>query len=47
MLKSCYWPDGHDDHGFAAGNAHDFVGYLIPCLEAVAFSVHSITDTRF
>ena len=47
MLKSCYWPDGYDDHGFFAGNAHDFAEYVIPCLQAVDSSMHSITNTRF
>ena len=47
MLKSCYWPDGYDDHGFYAGNAHDFADYVIPCLQAVDSSMHSITNTRF
>ncbi len=47
MLKSCYWPDGYDDHGFFAGNAHDFADYVIPCLQAVNASMHSITNTRF
>ena len=47
MLKSCYWEDGYDDHGFFAGNAHEFAEYVIPCLEAVDSSMHSITNTRF
>jgi len=47
MLKSCYWPDGYDDHGFFAGNAHDFAECVIPCLERVDSSMHSITNTRF
>lgn len=47
MLKSCYWPDGYDDHGFFGGNAHDFAEYVIPCLEQVDSSMHSITNTRF
>ncbi len=47
MLKSCYWPDGYDDHGFFAGNAHDFADYVIPCLQAVNASMHSITNSRF
>lgn len=47
MLKSCYWPDGYDDHGFFAGNAHAFADYVIPCLRAVDSSMHSITNTRF
>ena len=47
MLKSCYWEDGYDDHGFFAGNAHEFSEYVIPCLEAVEASMHKITNTRF
>ncbi len=47
MLKSCYWEDGYDDHGFFGGNAHDFADYVIPCLEQVDSSMHSITNTRF
>jgi len=47
MLKSCYWSDGYDDHGFFAGNAHEFAEYVIPCLERVNSSMHSITNTRF
>ena len=47
MLNSCYWEDGYDDHGFFAGNAHEFAEYVIPCLEAVDSSMHSITNTRF
>ena len=47
MLKSCYHEDGYDDHGFFAGNAHEFAEYVIPCLEQVDSSMHSITNTRF
>lgn len=47
MLKSCYWEDGYDDHGFFAGNAHEFAEYVIPCLENIDSSMHSITNTRF
>ncbi|MDE0270879.1 MAG: nuclear transport factor 2 family protein [Gammaproteobacteria bacterium] len=47
MLKSCYHADGYDDHGFFAGNAHEFAEYVIPCLERIDSSMHSITNTRF
>ena len=47
MLKSCYWEDGYDDHGFFGGNAHEFADYVIPCLKEVDSSMHSITNTRF
>ena len=45
-LKGCYHPDGYDDHGFYAGNAHEFAAYVIPVLEQVDSSMHSITNTR-
>ena len=44
MLKSCYDPDGYDDHGFFSGNAHEFAEYVIPCLERVHSSNHSIAS---
>ncbi len=47
MLKSCYHEDAYDDHGFFAGNAFEFADYVIPCLEQVDSSMHSITNTRF
>ena len=47
MLKSCYHADGYDDHGFFAGNAHEFAEYVIPCLARIDSSMHSITNTRF
>ena len=46
MLKGCYHADGYDDHGFFAGNAHEFSEYVIPCLEQVDSSMHAITNTR-
>lgn len=46
MLKSCYHPDGYDDHGFFAGNGHEFADYVIPVLEKIDSSIHAITNTR-
>ena len=46
MLKSCYHPDAYDDHGFFAGNAHDFAEYVVPVLAEVDSSIHAITNTR-
>ncbi len=46
MLKGCYHADGFDDHGFFAGNAHDFAEYVIPVLLEVDSSCHAITNTR-
>lgn len=44
-FKSCYWPDGFDDHGFFGGNAHEFCDYVIPVLKKIESSVHAITNT--
>ncbi|MDJ0865087.1 MAG: nuclear transport factor 2 family protein [Myxococcota bacterium] len=46
MLKGCYHPDGFDDHGFFAGNAHEFAEYVIPVLAQIDSSCHAITNTR-
>lgn len=44
-FKACYWPDGHDDHGFFGGNAHAFCDYVIPVLRKIEASIHAITNT--
>ncbi len=44
-FKACYWPDGHDDHGFFSGNAHAFCDYVIPVLQQIEASIHAITNT--
>ncbi len=46
MLKGCYHADGYDDHGFFAGNAHEFAEYVIPVLKQIDSSMHAITNTR-
>ena len=46
LLLSCYHADGYDDHGFFAGNAHEFARYVIPVLERIDSSIHAVTNTR-
>jgi SnoaL-like domain len=46
LFKSCYHEDGYDDHGFFAGNAHEFCDYVIPVLKQIDSSMHAITNTR-
>lgn len=46
MLKDCYHADGYDDHGFFAGNAHEFAEYVIPVLEKIDSSIHAINNIR-
>jgi hypothetical protein len=45
LMKSCYWPDARDNHGFFSGNAHAFVDYVIPVLEQALSTTHSISNT--
>lgn len=44
LMKSCYWPDATDDHGFFGGNAHAFVDYVIPALRQIKSSIHQISN---
>ena len=46
LLKGCYHADAYDDHGFFAGNTHEFAEYVIPVLEQIDSSMHAITNTR-
>ncbi len=46
LLISCYHSDSYDDHGFFAGNGHDFARYVIPVLQQIDSSIHSITNSR-
>jgi ketosteroid isomerase-like protein len=42
LLRSCYWPDARDHHGFFVGNAHAFVDYVIPVLERALSTTHQL-----
>src|SRR3954470_21034404 len=44
LMKSCYWPDARDNHGFYSGNAHAFADYVIPVLEQARSTTHSISN---
>ena len=44
LLKSCYWPDARDNHGFYSGNAHAFADYVVPILEQAQSTTHSISN---
>lgn len=32
LLKTCYHPDSHDDHGHFKGNGHDFAEFIVASL---------------
>jgi hypothetical protein len=44
LLKSCYWPDGFDDHGFYGGNAHEFAEFVGPLLRVTMSTTHSCSN---
>jgi hypothetical protein len=44
LLKSCYHPDGSDDHGFFSGRGSDFADYVLPILAQLDRSIHSLTN---
>ena len=44
LLRTVYWPDGTDDHGFWAGNAMDFVDFCIPILKSRGQTLHAISN---
>jgi hypothetical protein len=44
LLKSCYWPDGFDDHGFFGGNAWEFAEFVTPLLRVTTSTTHSCSN---
>jgi hypothetical protein len=44
LLKSCYHPDGRDDHGFFSGRGWDFADYVMPILAQLELSIHSLSN---
>lgn len=44
LLKSCYHPEGRDDHGFFSGLGWDFADYVLPVLAQLEASIHSLSN---
>jgi hypothetical protein len=44
LLKSCYHPEGRDDHGFFSGLGWDFADYVLPVLAQLEVSIHSLSN---
>jgi hypothetical protein len=44
LLKSCYWPDGFDDHGFFGGNAWEFADHVCKLLRFTTATTHSCSN---
>ena len=44
LMKSCYHPDGRDDHGFFSGSGHDFADYVMPILAELECSIHTLSN---
>ena len=43
-LRRCYWPDGTDDHVSFSGNAYEFIDAIMPFLESLRSSTHSVSN---
>src|ERR1700722_4333354 len=43
-LRLCYWPDGTDDHISFSGNAYEFIDVIMPFLEGLKASTHSVSN---
>jgi len=45
LLRSCYHPDSHDDHGHCKGNGHDFAAFIVSSLPArTHHSTHAVAN---
>ena len=44
LLRSVYWPDGTDDHGIFAGNAMDYVDWVMAYVGAWISTHHDNTN---
>ena len=45
LLRSCYHPDSHDDHGHWKGNGHDFAAFIVSSLpERTHHSTHAVAN---
>ena len=45
LLKSVYWPDALEEHGLFDGNAWAFADFIIPLLQGMTVTMHSISNT--
>jgi hypothetical protein len=43
-LRNCYWPDATDNHISFSGNAYEFIDVIMPFLEALRASTHSVSN---
>ena len=44
LMKSAYWPDATDDHGFFKGNAHEFCDYVISTHKHLKATMHCMLN---
>ena len=43
-LRHCYWPEGTDDHISFSGNAYEFIDFILPFLQGLKASTHSVSN---
>ncbi len=44
LMKSAYWPDATDDHGFFVGNAMDFCDHVVSSHGTLAATMHCMMN---
>ena len=44
LLRTVYWPDGYDNHGFFEGDVDTFIAWAFAALEPIQQSMHSLTN---
>ena len=44
LLRSCYWPDGRDNHGFFCGGVDAFIDYIMPVLTQALSTTHAVSN---
>lgn len=45
LLKTVYWPDAIEEHGIFNGNAWEFAEFIVPLLQGMKVTMHSISNT--
>ena len=44
LVRSCYWPEAHDDHGAFVGTVDEFVEWIGRLLPRNAVTTHQLTN---
>ena len=44
LVRSCYWPGAHDDHGAFKGDVDEFIDWIAKLLPRNAVTTHQLTN---